>query len=472
METHQKIETSIGDLYFDHDYPTNPTVRRLYDTMDFQRACQLYLWALPIVGVARWREAYEQRFDLKKNEVLLVNTFQDRLGVLTLNESTPYLFGFTNLAEGAVVFDIPSGVVIGLAIDFWQQSLMDIGIFGPNEGNGGRFVVVGPDTPETPRLSEGEILVESNTNNVCFIFRLAGTDEQNQAAMDGIRIYDHGADPGFKIIDAADRNAGMLHQPRGLAFWRLLHDVLQQEPVADRDRFFMYWLTHLGIEKGKRFDPDTRQRAILEEASLVGESMAQAMVFDERHPGVLIYDGWRLVLGGERGDGIHETQRMEHWDTFDPRSRYTYEAICTSEVMCNPEPGRGMAYMGVFQDGNREWLKGEVSYRLRIPANVPADLFWSTVCYDNRTRTLVDTDQQRATVGLKTDGLRVNDDGSVDVLYGPQSPGAAWEANWIKTIPGKGWFVYFRLYGVQQAFFDKTWQLPLVEPIDFARLAM
>jgi hypothetical protein len=26
--------------------------------------------------------------------------------------------------------------VIGLAIDFWQQSLMDMGIFGANEGIG------------------------------------------------------------------------------------------------------------------------------------------------------------------------------------------------------------------------------------------------------------------------------------------------------------------------------------------------
>ena len=75
-----------------------------------------------------------------------------------------------------------------------------------------------------------------------------------------------------------------------------------------------------------------------------------------------------------------------------------------------------------------------------------------------------------ATVGSKTDGLRVNDDGSVDVLYGPESPGAEWETNWVKTIPRKGFFVYFRLYGVEQPFFDKSWQLPPVAPIDFATL--
>lgn len=130
-----------------------------------------------------------------------------------------------------MVVDVPPGLVIGLAVDFWQQSLFDMGVFGVNEGEGGRFVVVGPDTPQRPEV-EGATMIESGTNNFCFIFRLAGTAEQNQAAMDGTRVYFHGDEPSFRIVAAADRNAGMLHQPRGLAFWKLLHEVLQEGPVA------------------------------------------------------------------------------------------------------------------------------------------------------------------------------------------------------------------------------------------------
>lgn len=43
----QSYETRIGRLTFTHDlangYPTNETTERLFDAMDFQRACQLYL---------------------------------------------------------------------------------------------------------------------------------------------------------------------------------------------------------------------------------------------------------------------------------------------------------------------------------------------------------------------------------------------------------------------------------------------
>jgi hypothetical protein len=39
-------------------------------------------------------------------------------------------------------------------------------------------------------------------------------------------------------------------------------------------------------------------------------------------------------------------------------------------------------------------------------------------------------------------------------------------ANYVQTLPGKGWFTYFRLYGPTQAYFDKTRQLPDIEGID------
>jgi hypothetical protein len=34
----------------------------------------------------------------------------------------------------------------------------------------------------------------------------------------------------------------------------MLHTAINMEVVQDRDRFFMYWLRELGIEKGKTFN--------------------------------------------------------------------------------------------------------------------------------------------------------------------------------------------------------------------------
>jgi hypothetical protein len=49
--------------------------------------------------------------------------------------------------------------------------------------------------------------------------------------------------------------------------------------------------------------------------------------------------------------------------------------------------------------------------------------------------------------------------GRVDLYFGPTAPEGA-EGRWIKTIPGRGWFVYFRIYGPEQPAFDGSLQLP------------
>jgi Protein of unknown function (DUF1214) len=43
----------------------------------------------------------------------------------------------------------------------------------------------------------------------------------------------------------------------------------------------------------------------------------------------------------------------------------------------------------------------------------------------------------------------------VDIWFGPTAP-AGHEANWVQTVPGKGWNILLRLYGPLQPWFDKT----------------
>ena len=69
-------------------------------------------------------------------------------------------------------------------------------------------------------------------------------------------------------------------QPRGLAYWQVLSDIINREPVQERDRFFLAMLKPLGIEKGKTFNPDERQAKLLTEAAVAGEAMAKAIDFE------------------------------------------------------------------------------------------------------------------------------------------------------------------------------------------------
>lgn len=56
------VDTFFGDFEFDHSFPAVGQADKIYDLMDHQRASQLYLWGIPLVGMTRWHEAYKDYY--------------------------------------------------------------------------------------------------------------------------------------------------------------------------------------------------------------------------------------------------------------------------------------------------------------------------------------------------------------------------------------------------------------------------
>ena len=99
-----------------------------------------------------------------------------------------------------------------------------------------------------------------------------------------------------------------------------------------------------------------------------------------------------------------------------------------------------------------------------MPLPVPGRLFWSVTVYDADTRSQIQTDQNKAALRSLFE-LKDLKGSSVDLQFGP-SPPKENEGRWIRTIPEKGWFAYFRIYGPQKAAFDESWR-----PGDFEQSA-
>ena len=104
------VDTRIGKLEFTHDFangfPTRETVEKLYDERDFQRACQAYLWAIPAVSFNAWQRG-QASFGAGNGEIASLLSYDDRLGVLTPNATTPYYLIFANLSADPFVIDRP-----------------------------------------------------------------------------------------------------------------------------------------------------------------------------------------------------------------------------------------------------------------------------------------------------------------------------------------------------------------------------
>lgn len=63
------------------------------------------------------------------------------------------------------------------------------------------------------------------------------------------------------------------------------------------------------------------------------------------------------------------------------------------------------------------------------------------------------------------DDLAVNPEGSIDLWFGPTAPRGR-ESNWVQTVPGKAWSVALRLYGPEDAWFEKTWRPGEIEMVE------
>ncbi|MGF9755760.1 DUF1254 domain-containing protein [Microvirga sp. 0TCS3.31] len=456
--TSTELSGRLAQVSMDGELPRRKDLGLVFDELDYQMACQAYLWALPLVSYAQWKTQHYDVFGATGSDLVHYVSYRDRLGLITANATTPYILNFFDLSEtGVLVVELPPGPTAGGMSDFWQREFAVMGEMGPDAGRGGRHVVVPPGR-DAPEVGEGYYVQRATGVNIMFGFRTLDPDPARaQELVEAVRIYPYAErdDPAPTRVVSPDGRAWTGDQPHGLDYWVRLHDIYQSEIVDERDRFYLAMLKQLGIEKGKPFEPDERIAAILTEAAAAGELMAQANTFAKRFEGSRYWPdrSWDTAIVLDSS-----SQRGEHHDELLERASWFYEAVSFSAAMKSQTPGVGQAYLGSYSDAAGDWLDGAKAYTLHVPADPPAKLFWSATVYDASTRCLIDNEQQRGDRGSRDHDLVRNPDGSVDLYYGPTAP-ASGESNWVQTIPGRHWFSYFRLYGPLETYFDRTWKL-------------
>jgi hypothetical protein len=260
----QTVDTRIGKLDSEHGVPTQATVEKLYDQMDFQRACQLYLWAMPLVQVGNLEVTLQGTAGAQPGD-LGIYLGNEQSVFLTPNATTPYILGYLDLAKtGPVEMDIPAGAIAGSTLDAWQRPLSDLGLTGPDQGKGGKYVFVGPGQ-EAPATAAGDFLLKSPTFGVVLFYRTLDPDQaKGEALARRIRVYPFAQrdnPPATRLLKPdPDKLAKFSTMPRGMKYWEQLAAMIQREPVEDRDRFFMAMLRPLGSRRASRSSPTSGRR--------------------------------------------------------------------------------------------------------------------------------------------------------------------------------------------------------------------
>ena len=329
-------------------------------------------------------------------------------------------------------------------------------------------MLVGPGQ-EYSKDFKGEI-IQSDTFLVLYFYRALGTGDEVKKLRTAVKAYklsEAANPPDTRFIRYAPKPGDKVElntQPRDMRFWELVNAYVQKEPMADRDRFFYAWLKDLGIEKGKPFEPTATQKEILQESLDVGMAMSQAISFNktkEMFPTSLYGkdSGWEDAMAG-----MNPKIDLPTYSEFNERASYAFEATSTSAGMVSRVPGKGSAYLGSYYDADGNALMGGNQYTLHIGPNPPAANFWSITVYDIENRLIIRNETQRSDRSSRTEGLIKNEDGSVDLYFGPTAPEGK-DPNWIQTNDGQSFFVYLRLYGPEQAYLDQTWPMHKIQKV-------
>lgn len=476
MAQAQSHYDELANLPFQAGYIAKDNKQTLLTELFFERAVQTYLWALPALNMYGMKEGSEKVFGAGYN---VLPIWKQRLNAKTLittpNSDVIYALGYLDLKEdGPMVIEVPPGLQ-GILDDFWQRPIPsvgeiegrkwagDVGLPGPDRGKGGKYLVLPPDYKgEVPK---GYLTFRSGTYGVFVFWRGFFKNPKELAepvkVMEQTRIYPLGkketAKP-MKFPDASGVPANMLYPQDGTAF-DMLSRFINHEYVDPADMYMRGMAAELGIVKGKPFAADASARALLDKAARTATRMGHIFAYTQSP---LVSNLWypdRHWINGFPGNA---TFTSDSFDFIDSRTAFFTYAYSTSPGMAISMDNVGAKYLLAFVDADGDFLNGSQNYVLHVPKDIPVALFWSSAVYDPITGSGLDNGQPFPSLNMMDKPVQ-NADGTTDIYFGPKSPGEG--KNWLATIPDKGWFTIFRLYGPKQPFFNKTWKPNDIEKV-------
>jgi len=473
----ETIETRSGTIVIDHDYLTPESAQLLSDELFFQRAVQVYHLALPAVSGAGI--FYEQdKVGATVGDIIYWSDFMDSdIELLTGNTSVLYFMTLQDLSDGPIVVHMPEGNLQGHADNIYQQVITDWGIVGPNEGKEAHFLFLPPNyyreiSPPFDGETENHFVFQSDTMQFLAMGRAFVNAPDMISAEELIKkvnIYNLSEIDNPTQVQFFDVSGESLKlsYPTTDGFWEFLHEVYSKEPVVRPEDKNLIGLMHtIGIVPREPFEPDEYSKELLDRAAVVANLMARNIAYDSpaKTP-FLFYPDKNWELAFQTKNPRHEDERGV--TQIEQRMSFMYQAITTADAMVLELVGKGSKYVGNYRDADGNFLSGSNTYHLNIPANVPAENFWSIVAYDAETRSMINNGVQPlpAIRSLDSDKLIQNEDGSYDVYFGPEAP-EGFENNWVKTNEGDGFFIFMRFYSPTEAFYDKSWQLPMIEKLE------
>lgn len=436
----------------------------LRDELYYQRAVHAYVTMLPALNIIGMKEGSEAILGKGYNVLPIWKERMDaRTWVPTPNADVIYSMSYLDLKEtGPLVVAAPANV-IGMFTDFFQRTITDVGLIGPDRARGGLYLLLPPVYEGT--TPQGYFAFKSSTYNVFLFFRTVmakgenGPDPKPAVALaEQTRVYplwtpEKDVKP-MQFPDGSGKRINMMY-PVDNTYWTKLKTFVDYEPASAIDPELRGVLASIGIIKGQPFNPNQKQQELLKKAVETAPKMIMATRQLGRPDGRTLYYKDRQYEN-IWASGTSEWLQDGYLDVNE-RAAYFQIAYASASAMVMRTIGAGSKYPFTTRDANGEFLTGGNTYKLHLPPHPPAALFWAVTAYNITDGTMVEAPQLLPSIN-SLGKVATNSDGSIDIWFAPSKPAEAADTNFVQTISGRNFLAAVRLYGTGVEFFDQTWK--------------
>lgn len=438
-------------------------------TIDVKGAAELYVYGYPLVyctdEIVKLTDGRSTMFPRPTPFNSFVSA-RELLGpsakFVSPNNDTLYVMAPLDMTAGPLLLHTPDTgerYYVLQFVDAWSNNFAYVG--RRSTGTAAADWLLVPPGYEGPGVV-GATTIEVPTNVAVIVGRVQVDGEADLPAV-------HALQDQFTLTAVADGAIGAGAPrfdgavPADLSFWEQLRACVTAFPPPAADAPFLELAAAAGLtgKPSPLVTPDAQLRATLVDGEAQGKALVESLVSGAGGaPGAWTSALHMFDYNLDRcGPGTIDSPT---WKIADRKKAYVTRAVAARGGLWGNH-GYEADYEIVHQDEHGDTLNGGHRYEVTFAPAPPAHAFWSFTMYDVPDYYLVANPIGRSSIGDRTPGLRVADDGSVTIVMQTEPP--ADTSNWLPTPPGD-FRPILRMYEPGQSVLDGTYPLPGIRRLD------